>query len=603
MSVVLDSAMLRTPRAGSELDGILTCDKLLELADERSYARGEAYFEDGLVQSLAENLNVVTSRVQGTRTYQVKLWAEDSELAASCTCPWAAEGNFCKHCVAVGLAWLAQDSEASNGEPKAGKTPAKPKVTPDDVRAMLKTEGKGYLIEMIMSQAAADNALAERLVMKAARRRQGGPDIATYSRVLTNAFRTGGYVDWRGVSDYAQRIHQVIASIEELLREGHTAQVIELVELGLRHCERGLGQIDDSDGEVSGIRDRLQELHLSACRKAGPEPEALARKLFDWEMRSQWDVFHGAARTYARVLGRKGLAMYRKLAEPIWAKVPALEPGDKRDSFEHKRFAITSIMETLAELSGDVEEQVAVRSRDLSHAYGFLLIAEIYQRAGQSDKALEWAEKGVKAFPKQTDSRLREFLADEYHRRGRHDEAMAVVWNEFTDRPCLETYRLLKQHADRAGQWPSWREDALTSVRERIQAAKNRRRRDEYGSWDRADHSDLVQIFLWEKDVEAAWQEAQAGGCSADLWMELAAKREKEHPADAVAVYQRQVEPIIAGKGNASYEAAVRLLRKVHKLMARLGRTAEFHDFVAGLRARHKPKRNLMKLLDRAKWL
>jgi len=594
--------MLRTSRAGSQLDDILTCDKLLELADERSYARGEAYFEDGRVQSLAENLNVVTGRVQGTETYQVKLWVEDGQLASSCSCRWAAEGNFCKHCVAVGLAWLEQDSETNGGEPKAGKTPVRPRITPDDVRAMLKSERKDYLVEMIMNQATADNALAERLVMKAARRGQGGPDIATYRRVLTDAFRTGGFVDWRGVSDYAQRIHQALSGIEELLREGCAAQVIELAELGLRQCERALGEVDDSDGEVGGIRDRLQELHLTACRTAKPEPKALARKLFDWELKSQWDVFHGAARTYARVLGRKGLAMYRKLAEPVWAKVPALKPNDKRDSFEHQRFAVTSIMKVLAELSGDVEEQVAVSSRDLSCAYGFLEIAEIYRRNGQNDKALEWAEKGVKAFPERTDSRLREFLADEYHRRGRHDAAIALVWNEFGDHPGLESYQLLKRHADRSGQWPSWREDALTAIRERIQTAKARRQRHDYDLWDRADHSDLVRILLWEKNAEAAWQEAQAGSCSAELWMELAAKREKEHPADAIAVYQRQVEHIINGKSNASYEAAVRLLHKVSKLMATMGRTTELHDFVASLRARHKPKRNLMKLLDRAKW-
>ena len=438
--------------------------------------------------------------------------------------------------------------------------------------------------------------------MKAARRSQGDPDIATYRRVLTNAFRTGGFVDWRGVYDYAQRIHQALAGIEELLREGYATQVIELVELGLQQCERALDEVDDSDGEVGGIRDRLQELHLAACRKAKPEPEALARKLFDWEMKSQWDVFHGAARTYARILGRKGLAMYRKLAEPIWAEVPALVPNDKRDSFEHKRFAVTHIMEALAELSGDVEEQVAVKCRDLSHAYCFLQIAELYRQNGQDDKALEWAEKGVKASPERTDSRLREFLANEYHRRRRHDAAMALVWNEFGNHPGLESYQLLKRHADQAGQWPSRREDALTAFRERIQAAKDKRQRSEYDLWDWADHSDLVHIFLWEKNAEAAWQEAQAGGCSAELWMELAAKREKEHPADAVAVYQRQVEHIINGKSNASYEAAVRLLHKVHKLVVKMGGTTEFHDFVASLRVRHKPKRNLIKLLDQAKW-
>ena len=594
--------MARASRPTSELDGLLTSDELLGSAGERSYARGEEYFEDGRVDSLAENLGVVSARVQGSETYAVRLWAEDGELAASCTCPWAQEGNFCKHCVAVGLAWLARDRAVAKTKPGKGRAAAKSGLTKDDVRAMLKAEDKDHLVEMIMDQAANDRTLAERLVIKTARRQPGGTDTATFRRVLTNAFSTGGFVDWRGAWAYARRIHEAINGVEELLNEGHAAEVIELLEHGLRQCERALGQIDDSDGAVGEVRDRLQELHLKACSKARPEPVTLARRLFDWEMKSQWDIFHGAARTYAAVLGPKGLAAYRKLAEPVWARVPCLKPNDKRDSFEHKRFAITSIMETLADLSGDIEQQVAVRSRDLSNAYDFLQIAEIYRQAGRHDKAMEWAENGVKAFPERTDSRLREFLADEYHRRGKHEGAMALIWTGFSEEPSLQTYQRLKRHADRAKQWPGWRDDALTAIRERIEEARSRRRRSDFGAWNRADHSDLVRIFLWEKDVDAAWQEAQAGGCSDDLWMDLAAKREKEHPADAVAVYQREVENIINDKTNSAYEEAVRLLRKVARLMALLERTDEFRDFLTDVRARHKPKRNLMKLLDQTEF-
>ena len=581
---------------------MITQDELEALAGERSFARGEEYFESGCVHSLSENLNVITAEVRGTSIYAVRLWAEDGELAASCTCPWAEEGNFCKHCVAVGLAWLARDRAAAKGKPGRGRARARPELTPDDIRAMLKAEDKDHLVEMIMEQAVNDRGLAERLVMKTARRQPGGANVATFRRVLTDAFSTGGFVDWRGAWAYARRIQEAINGVEEFLNEGHAAEVIELLEHALRQCERALGQIDDSDGAVGEVRDRLLELHLRACGKARPEPEALAQRLFDWEMTSQWDIFHGAVHTYASVLGAKGLATYRKLAEAAWARVPALAPDDKRDSFEHKRFAITSIMETLADLSGDVELQVAVRSRDLSNAYDFLQIAEIYRQAGQHDKAMEWAENGVKAFPERTDRRLREFLADEYHRRRRHDGAMALIWTEFSEEPSLETYQLLKRHADRAKQWPGWREDALTAIRERIAEAKSKRRPSDFCSWNRADHSDLVRIFLWEKDAEVAWQEAEAGGCSDDLWMELAAKREKEHPADAVAIYQREVEHLIDGKNNSAYEEAVRLLSKVAGLMARLGRTDEFRSYLIGARARHKPKRNLLRLLDQTEF-
>ncbi len=62
--------------------------------------------------------------------------------------------------------------------------------------------------------------------------------------------------------------------------------------------------------------------------------------------------------------------------------------------------------------------------------------------------------------------------------------------------------------------------------------------------WNR-DHSLLVEIFLDEQETEEAWQEAQAGGCRNDLWLRLAAKREIEHPEDAVSVYLRLGEQAI----------------------------------------------------------
>jgi len=352
---------------------------------------------------------------------------------------------------------------------------------------------------------------------------------------------------------------------------------------------------------LSPILERLQELHHAACLKAKPEPEALAKRLFKWEIESGWDTFYGAAETYADVLGENGLAVYRKLAEKLWDQMPQLGPGDRR-SFEGPRFRITSIMEALARASGDIEQLVAVKARDLSSAYRYLDIAETYKQAKQADKALEWAEKGLKAFAeKDPDGRLEDFLADEYHRRRRHDEAMALIWNQFCRRMELGSYQHLKQHAERAKQWPHWREKALSAIRSAIEEQKREsasKSKDPWQAWRRpVDHSVLVQIYLWERDIEAAWQEAQAGGCSDALWMKLAGLREKDHPADAVEIYQRQIDLIVNIKKNDAYREAAKLIRKIQKLMARLGREDEFPPYLESVRKTHKPKRNFMAML------
>ncbi len=84
--------------------------------------------------------------------------------------------------------------------------------------------------------------------------------------------------------------------------------------------------------------------------------------------------------------------------------------------------------------------------------------------------------------------------------------------------------------------------------------------------------------------------------------MELAAKRENEHPEDALAIYRKQIEPTLDRKNNEVYAEAVCLLHKICDLMTRMGRQNEFAGYVTSVRAAHKPKRNFMKLLDAAKW-
>jgi uncharacterized Zn finger protein len=482
----------------------------------------------------------VSAGVRGAELYRVKLWVEGGNLGFECSCPVGADGLLCKHCVAAGLEWLERQSEGDPMDEGEESFDAR-SATEADVRSYLERQSKDVLVRFVLEQAPNDSEFGERLAWKAALSRDGGPSPAFLRKAISTVTRVPGYVGYHTATDFAKRIQTAVAPIRDMIEQGRAAEAIELTEYALKRVEKATGQVDDSaDGCMGSLLGELQNLHLEACRKAGPEPEELARRLFNWEMSSGWEVFLGAAETYADVLGEKGLACYRKLAEAAWQKVPALKPGqDKYTDGFVKRFTITSMMEALARQSGDVDELVRVMARDLSLAYCFLEIAKVYQEAGRDDEALEWAEKGLKAFPEKTDSRLREFLAGEYHKRGRHNEAMSLVWAEFTEHPCLERYQGLKEHAEKIGQWPTWREEALELLRCRSAAEKKTPRAGRWGWQQDSGAERLVEILLWEGDAEAAWLESQAGGLSDDLWLKLAETREKEYPADAVTVFQQ----------------------------------------------------------------
>jgi uncharacterized Zn finger protein len=579
---------------------VLTSSHIRHWAGPRTYVRGEAYFEEGYVSNLKAYKGRITAVVTGTHKYRVRLWEDDDTVDYECDCPMGLQGDFCKHCVATALAWLDDQAPFSNKN-SIGKRKQSEKVsaglTMEDARAWLMRQKKEALAEMLIEAAAEDEQLGNRLMLKAAAAK--GVNLATYHKVIDQAIGGGGFIDYHHMYDYYRGVGQAIDAIEELLEQGQAVAVVELSEYALQRIESAIEHVDDSDGYMSMLLYRLQEMHLAACRKARPDAEALAERLFAWELTGEWDTFSNVVSAYAPVFGKKGMQRYRALAESKWAKVKPLKPGEDDRNKYGRRYRITSIMENLAEHAGDTEALVAIKQRDLSSSYHYLQIAEIYRKARRSDQALEWAEKGIQTFGDEADTRLQDFLADLYHRRKRHDEAMALIWPQFERHPALGNYQKLKKHADRCKRWAEWRERALKYLRAVIEKESSSHPRSRWSYGTRTDRSRLVEIFLWEKDAETAWQEACEGGCSSELWLKLAALREKDHPRDAIAVYQKLISPIVDRTNNDAYAEAAGLLRRVEKLMNALGERDEFRQHLSRVRVEYKRKRNFMKLLER----
>lgn len=565
------------------------------LAGDRSYQRGLDYYLRGHVESLHEHADGVRAMVRGNDDYTVELSSDEGMLDWFCDCPHANGGAFCKHCVATALAWLNRSAEPA--EPKRRRKVKE--LTLADAKKILLEEEKEEIVGTLLEWAKTDDRLRERLILHAARRSGAETGVATVRKAFDKAVRVRKFVHYREMPSYARGVDDAIDSIERLLEDGQPAAVIELCESALRSLMAEMGAVDDSDGYMSGLRDRLQDIHYAACQEARPEPIKLANRLFRWELYGEFDVFFDAVSRYADILGPKGMKAYRKLAEAEWEKVPARTANDRTSEWR-KYFRITHIMETLARLSDDTEALVSVMSRDLSHAYNYLRIAEVYRKKGRHGKALDWAERGLEAFPERTDRRLREFAAEQYHHYRRHDEAMKLMWAEYVERPGLESYRTLQRHAKKAGSWKEWRERALAEIRHRIESSRQENRNQARPRWMRTDddHSHLVEIFLYERDVEAAWREAQIGGCSDPLWLRLAAARERDHPQDAVPIYLRQAEVSVTTTRNSVYDDAVELLVKAAALMKRMGRREEFVSQLESMRLKYKIKRNFVKRLE-----
>jgi hypothetical protein len=214
----------------------LTRDVMLELAGESYFERGEDYHRGGHVHDLVEHAGVVVARVAGTEDCRVRLWAED-DLVFSCDCPLGLDGEFCKHCVAAGLAWFEDDflENAPGGS-----------ATMHDVHTYLEKQERGG--PGPYRDAAGDGGRATAGAAPAADLACGGClDLAAFRWAVDDAVDFDDYLGspW----DCASGIQNVVGAIAELLEEGFAPKVVELSEYALGRIEGARAY--DVDGTLS----------------------------------------------------------------------------------------------------------------------------------------------------------------------------------------------------------------------------------------------------------------------------------------------------------------------------------------------------------------
>jgi len=343
-----------------------------------------------------------------------------------------------------------------------------------------------------------------------------------------------------------------------------------------------MSTLDASSGYFSlMIVTDLEKLHHEACVIVRPEPVALARRLFAFDVDAEWDIFIDSVERYADVLGEAGIAEMRRLAEERWDEMPERSLGSGHDSTPG-RFHLERMMEKLAVQAADVDARVAVMARDLSHAYDFLQIAEVLAEAGRADDALEWAQRGLIAFADERhgpDTRLDDFVLAAYLQRDRSDDLAALVWQRFEQRPYPSTYARMRHWTQQVHRWGDLRPKALDRLRADAERAASTARTARATAARRggsappapSPYQILIEVLLHDDAVEEAWQLAVEHGCSQHLWMALAKAREAEHPRDAVAVNPREAEQLIDRKTTNSYEAAVDLVGHIVGLLRSRG--------------------------------
>jgi uncharacterized Zn finger protein len=79
---------------------------IAKLANGFALERGKRYARERRVRDLACAGARLDAEVVGGELYRVSIWVSNNRLGYVCSCPQGADGNFCKHCVAVAVTWV-----------------------------------------------------------------------------------------------------------------------------------------------------------------------------------------------------------------------------------------------------------------------------------------------------------------------------------------------------------------------------------------------------------------------------------------------------------------------------------------------------------------
>ena len=568
---------------------------LAERAGPAVFARGAAYFQAGKVALIHDDGASARFNVHGSETYVTDLYFANHQLGNECTCPHAADGNFCKHAVAATLYWRAMLGGENPAATASAATAGAPKSSAEGRREALR--------QFVFSQSA--DALATRLWGEAERDRELMSSLKAWQAestvkgdpkalkaAITAMLSTGGHeLDWRGVRGYAAQAERILPLLRQAL-SAQPAMAREACEHALLKLYKVAMYADDSNGDIGGLIHAVMDVLIEAVAKSPPEAKWADRfvALQDADPFGLWRV-DAVLDAAGPLVG----ARYSQCVDAQWAAV-ALRPATGQDRPRTTRTFAVDESELKRKEIRRRRLQDLVRRGEARAAFEFMCATveddfdyaapiEFCEAQGWHREALECALELRKRFP--DDESVENALLRCYERDGWDAESYAMRMAKVKASPTVENFN------------------------EALRAAKEAKRdvaavRAELYTWLEASEtqqsagssrpvSDRVGWLL----AEDRWQEALAlvqlpYQCHSSYLEALAERLPPSHNKDAVVLLRRLFEQSMR-IAQSPYNQVLRLIVDACERMPLVEKT----QWISELRATYKAKRNFVLALDK----
>jgi hypothetical protein len=559
------------PRIRHHGDVLLSETTLLKVAGDLVYSRGEDYVR--YVRGLRTTDFKAYASIQAKQVYTVELDWSGPLPDGSCTCPHNADGNFCKHLVATGLA--AIDTGRVAVDDTASRT------AEGALHAAVQAMDVEELRDMVMTIAQRDDGVRRMLEIRATT--ASGDDThakAEMEAYVRNTLAFRGFIDYRRSFEVAEAASEMLDELENHLNTGAAELVRPALLRAVTRLRKMIEHVDDSSGSIGDQCQRAADLYARACRLGKPDPVKLATWLVKFRADSPgWP--NVVLADFVDAFDEQALETYRRAVAALDRK---LEGQD-----HWKRFEVDAMLLELADHDGDVDRAVRLLAQREHPEYG--AIVDRLRAADRTEDAVAWMDRAV------ADGRVTSHgggnaywlspddVARTYRELGRIEDAVAALRADFVRQPSVGAYRVLLDFAagvDRVDTERTW---ALEHARQL--AASDRF----------AAGAVLVQLHMSDGDIDAAWQAADRYG-PGWAWRELAVRGADARPVEAADLYRPELDKDLRYPNSKLYRDIAARLATMAELYERGGRSADFASFIAQIRQDYGRRPSLMKALD-----
>lgn len=248
--------------------------------------RGYDYYCDDAVENMEIDADCISADVIGTQEYEVEITLRNGEVSDMyCSCPYAEDGNHCKHMAAVLYQWSeetqdAEDSQAA-GEDEDAEGGISGSAQKDSVEKLVREADIDVVRSYLASLLKEDEKLLLRfqgMVKKGTTKEDIKRYIRQIDRITDRYLGRDGFISYYEADGFISELNEILdTDVRRMVDNEDYMSAFEL----MNHMFTILGDVamDDSDGGTGMLAGEIEQYWREILAKADM---AVKQQMFRW---------------------------------------------------------------------------------------------------------------------------------------------------------------------------------------------------------------------------------------------------------------------------------------------------------------------------------